>query len=98
LEADVKKERTKNIEYQTLQQVLDFVHAAVIAENPDMTYKDFTFRTEYSYGDDCYPSLEYQTEETDAERRARERTAKNTQMYKRLQYERLKEEFEGKSS
>lgn len=93
----MKRTRTNNISNLTLREVLDFVHT-VVAENPGMHYDDFMIDKEYGYGDDCYPALEYETEETPKERAHREEVEKAQEKFEREQYEKLKDKFEGKSS
>src|SRR5687767_12126391 len=96
----MKKTRTKSIGYDTLQAAINFADS-VIAENPGMTYKDFTIALEYDYGDSCHPVLEYPTEESPAEKIFREKSealqAEWQTKWDREQFEKLKKKFEGKS-
>jgi hypothetical protein len=92
----MKKDRSKNISYDTLDKVIDFADS-IIADNPDMTYKDFTIDQEYDWGDASHPVLEYETEETEFEKIQREKQEIENQArrekHEREQFEKLKKKF-----
>lgn len=97
----MKKTRYKSIYCDTLESVIQQANE-IITANPGMTYKDFCIELHGEvYSDSDYPSLEYETEETPAEKIKREKEeavqAERQAEWDRKNYEALKKKFEGKS-
>lgn len=92
-----KKLRTYDIGYSSLNSVIEFANE-VIKENPGMTLASFQVGyTEEPYSDQRYACLEYYTDETDDEMKARQlaEAAQRAQVeqWERKQYEQLKKKF-----
>lgn len=85
-----------DLEYNSLQYAIDRAKE-IMAIKSDLILADFEIVKVYSYGDSVNIYLEYKDEETDAEMQARVDQEARWTNQRRLDYERLKKEFEGGS-
>lgn len=82
-----------HIDYWNLERLLESVNKN-IEKHPELSYKDFTFSVQESYGDTYYPIIWFNRPMTEVEIEYESKLEKNRQNIRRQQYEQLKKEFD----